>query len=81
MLDLDHTLVNSARFLEIDADHEQLLQTRMEHEQKLLPEGRQLHRLDHIQMWTKLRPGVRDFLTQAKEYFELWIHTNGNRSV
>ena len=32
-------------------------------------------------MWTKLRPGVRTFLAQAKRYFELWIHTNGNRWV
>lgn len=28
-------------------------------------------------MYTKLRPGVREFLTQASRYFQLWIHTNG----
>ena len=42
---------------------------------------RSLFKLEHIQMWTKLRPGVRTFLAQAKRYFELWIHTNGNRWV
>lgn len=30
-----------------------------------------------LQMWTKLRPGVREFLSQASQSFELWIHTNG----
>jgi RNA polymerase II C-terminal domain phosphatase-like 3/4 len=29
------------------------------------------------QMFTKLRPGVRRFLREAAEHFELWIHTNG----
>ena len=42
---------------------------------------RSLFKLEHIQMWTKLRPGVRTFLAQAMRYFELWIHTNGNRWV
>ena len=31
-----------------------------------------------MQMYTKLRPGVREFLRRAAEKFELWIHTNGN---
>lgn len=30
-----------------------------------------------FQMYTKLRPGVREFLTHASRYFQLWIHTNG----
>lgn len=29
------------------------------------------------QMWTKLRPAVRDFLQRASSLFQLWIHTNG----
>lgn len=32
-----------------------------------------------LQMWTKLRPGVQDFLARAADCFELWIHTNGSR--
>lgn len=28
-------------------------------------------------MWTKLRPGVREFLRRAADNFELWIHTAG----
>ena len=31
------------------------------------------------QMWTKLRPGVQDFLCRAAACFELWIHTKGSR--
>jgi TFIIF-interacting CTD phosphatase-like protein len=31
-------------------------------------------------MWTKLRPGVRDFLRRAAERFELWIYTAGSRT-
>ncbi len=29
------------------------------------------------QMWTKLRPAVREFLQRASSLFQLWIHTNG----
>lgn len=32
-----------------------------------------------LQMWTKLRPGVREFLARASQYFQLWIHTNGGQ--
>lgn len=36
------------------------------------------HPSTHLfQMYTKLRPGVREFLTHASRYFQLWIHTNG----
>lgn len=30
-----------------------------------------------LQMFTKLRPGVREFLAHAARHFQLWIHTNG----
>lgn len=30
-------------------------------------------------MWTKLRPGVREFLRRAAERFELWIYTAGSK--
>lgn len=39
-----------------------------------------LHRLVRMGMWTKLRPGVRDFLRRAAERFELWIYTAGSRT-
>lgn len=82
VLDLDHTLINSARFSEVDPEHEAMLRSHEANEALRLPEERrELFRLDRIQMWTKLRPAVRQFLATAHEHFELWIHTNGNRLV
>lgn len=81
MLDLDHTLVNSAKFSEVtEPQLAETLQRRVEEEAvALTPEQRLLFALPQIGMWTKLRPGVREFLSSADEFFELWIHTNGNR--
>ena len=31
------------------------------------PDAPMLHCLPHMRMWTKLRPGVREFLDAAKE--------------
>jgi hypothetical protein len=42
-------------------------------------EHQDLHRLVRMGMWTKLRPGVREFLRQAAEHFELWIYTAGSK--
>ena len=82
MLDLDHTLINSARFMEVDPEHDAMLRHHMAAEANRLPEEqRELFRVERIQMWTKLRPAVRQFLEAAHEKFELWIHTNGNRWV
>jgi NLI interacting factor-like phosphatase len=82
VLDLDHTLVNSVRFGELAPDMTERLQQRMAKEAERLPEEqRSLFALDGIQMWTKLRPGVRAFLRAARDLFELWIHTNANRCV
>lgn len=43
-------------------------------------ESRDLHRLARVSMWTKLRPGVREFLRRAAERFELWIYTAGSKA-
>lgn len=40
-------------------------------------EKRMLFRISGMQMYTKLRPGIREFLRRTAEKFELWIHTNG----
>ncbi len=80
VLDLDHTLINSARFTEVEPEHEALLRSHLANDAVRLPEEkRELFRLERIQMWTKLRPAVRHFLETAHQHFELWIHTNGNR--
>lgn len=36
--------------------------------------------LPHMHMWTKLRPGVRQFLETARQHFELHIYTMGDRA-
>lgn len=43
-------------------------------------DSRDLHRLARVAMWTKLRPGVREFLRRAAERFELWIYTAGSKA-
>ena len=80
VLDLDHTLVNSAKFEEVGAELAALLETLSAKDAARLPaRERQLHRLPRVGMWTKLRPGARAFLAAAAARFELWIHTNGTR--
>lgn len=81
VLDLDHTLVNSALFSEVEPEAERLLAQRLATEGSSGGGGQQqeLYKLDRLGMWTKLRPGVRDFLRRAHDRYELWIHTHGNR--
>lgn len=40
--------------------------------------SQELFYFPEIQMWTKLRPGIRGFLHDMSGYFQLAIHTNGN---
>jgi RNA polymerase II C-terminal domain phosphatase-like 3/4 len=83
VLSIEHTLANSARFLEVDSDAEQLLKQRQLSESTAkLHDGflQELLRFESLGMWTKLRPGVREFLRRANEKFELWVHTASSRS-
>ncbi|KAL4431258.1 hypothetical protein ABPG75_006514 [Micractinium tetrahymenae] len=81
VLDLDHTLLNSATFSEVGPSVHASLDAQAAHEAATLPEGqRLLFRMGAIKMWTKLRPAVREFLHSASRLFQLWIHTNGNRA-
>lgn len=76
ILDLDHTLLNSTRFAEVPPEADQQLRAQLEAQPGDAP---MLFCLPHMRMWTKLRPGVRDFLEQAKELFELHVYTMGDR--
>ena len=68
-------------FSELDPKMETWLQSRAEVEAALpQQERRMLFRINEMQMYTKLRPGVREFLRRTAEKFELWIHTNGTSS-
>lgn len=76
ILDLDHTLLNSTRLNEIPPDSEPVLRALLESQPADAPV---LYHLPHMRMWTKLRPGVREFLEEAKERFELAVYTMGDR--
>ncbi|CAM8956619.1 unnamed protein product [Rhodiola kirilowii] len=77
VLDLDHTLLNSAKFCEIDPSHEELLRTKEELDRE--KPYRHLFRFPHMGMWTKLRPGIWNFLEKASKLFELHLYTMGNK--
>lgn len=76
----DHTLVNSVKFSEVAAGlGARLVALQAAAAREAASSERRLHQLHPIQMWTKLRPGVRAFLASMAPLFELWIHTNGSR--
>ncbi|VAI05186.1 unnamed protein product [Triticum turgidum subsp. durum] len=77
VLDLDHTLLNSAKFIEADPIHEEIL--RKKEEQDRERSERHLFRFHHMQMWTKLRPGIWNFLEKASKLYELHLYTMGNK--
>ncbi|XP_077227336.1 C-terminal domain phosphatase-like 3 [Tasmannia lanceolata] len=77
VLDLDHTLLNSAKFVEVDHVHAEIL--RKKEEQDREKSHRHLFRFTHMGMWTKLRPGVWNFLEKASKLYELHLYTMGNK--
>uniref|UniRef100_A0A5B7BA20 protein-serine/threonine phosphatase n=1 Tax=Davidia involucrata TaxID=16924 RepID=A0A5B7BA20_DAVIN len=77
VLDLDHTLLNSAKFVEVDLVHDELL--RKKEEQDREKPQRHLFRFPHMAMWTKLRPGIWNFLEKASKLYELHLYTMGNK--
>ncbi|KAJ9523263.1 hypothetical protein QJQ45_024045, partial [Haematococcus lacustris] len=80
VLDLDHTLLNSACFPDLDAETESQLSQRLFAEASSLPDSqRELYRSERLGVWTKLRPGVREFLARAAEKFEIWVRSAGSR--
>ncbi|KAH6832060.1 hypothetical protein C2S53_007978 [Perilla frutescens var. hirtella] len=77
VLDLDHTLLNSAKFVEVDPLHDEML--RKKEEQDREKPQRHLFRFPHMGMWTKLRPGIWNFLEKASKLYELHLYTMGNK--
>ncbi|KAL0291140.1 UNVERIFIED_CONTAM: RNA polymerase II C-terminal domain phosphatase-like 4 [Sesamum calycinum] len=75
VLDLDHTLLNSARLPDITVEEGYLSQ------RDALPDALKssLFRLDRMHMMTKLRPFVHTFLKEASNLFEMYIYTMGER--
>lgn len=53
---------------------------RLTSEASLLPDHqRELYRSERLGVWTKMRPGVREFLQRAADKFELWAYSSGAR--
>ncbi|MCO5580894.1 hypothetical protein L7F22_034767 [Adiantum nelumboides] len=83
VLDLDHTLLNSTTFYEVTPKEDALLRaaygvdanTTLE-----LHKDMDLHTLHNLQLYTKLRPFVHDFLEEASKLFELHVYTMGDRA-
>ncbi|CAM6083422.1 unnamed protein product [Calypogeia fissa] len=83
VLDLDHTLLNSAKFSEIEPEWDQRLRAAETAERNRTArdgvERRELYRFPHMSMWTKLRPGIWKFLARASQLYELHVYTMGNK--
>ncbi|KAL6505409.1 hypothetical protein OROHE_022788 [Orobanche hederae] len=77
VLDLDHTLLNSAKFVEVDPLHDEMLKKKEEQDRE--KPQRHLFRFPHMGMWTKLRPGIWNFLEKASQLYELHLYTMGNK--
>ncbi|XP_052199388.1 RNA polymerase II C-terminal domain phosphatase-like 4 [Diospyros lotus] len=77
VLDLDHTLLNSTRLVDVTPEEEYLLGQTDSLED--VSKG-SLFRLDYMHMFTKLRPYVRTFLKEVCDMFEMYIYTMGERS-
>ncbi|CDP10217.1 unnamed protein product [Coffea canephora] len=77
VLDLDHTLLNSSRFLDLTVDEGYLKGSRDDLSDAL---KNSLYKLDYMHMMTKLRPFVHSFLKEASDLFEMYIYTMGERA-
>ncbi|KAL5698910.1 protein-serine/threonine phosphatase [Ranunculus cassubicifolius] len=77
VLDLDHTLLNSTRFMDISPE-EEYIKTQVD-SLKDIPKG-SLFQLDMMHMMTKLRPFVRTFLKEASSMYEMYIYTMGEKA-
>eukprot|EP00191_Tetraselmis_sp_GSL018_P007175 CAMPEP_0177602830 /NCGR_PEP_ID=MMETSP0419_2-20121207/15129_1 /TAXON_ID=582737 /ORGANISM="Tetraselmis sp., Strain GSL018" /LENGTH=508 /DNA_ID=CAMNT_0019096443 /DNA_START=145 /DNA_END=1669 /DNA_ORIENTATION=+ len=78
VLDLDHTLLNSTREVNVASAQDRLAKW-TESEATGGEDRRLLYHLPHMRMWTKLRPFVKEFLAAVSPMFELYIYTMGNR--
>jgi len=77
VLDLDHTLLNSTRLIDVTPD-EEYLKSQTDSLQDISRGS--LFRLDFMNMLTKLWPFVRAFLKKASSLFEMYIYMMGERS-
>ncbi|XP_010265619.1 PREDICTED: RNA polymerase II C-terminal domain phosphatase-like 4 isoform X2 [Nelumbo nucifera] len=77
VLDLDHTLLNSTRLIDLSPE-EEYLKGQTDSLNDVL--NGSLFRLDSMTMLTKLRPFVHTFLKEASSMFEMYVYTMAERS-
>lgn len=77
VLDLDHTLLNSTRLIDLTSE-EEYLKSQTDSLQDVLKGS--LFKLDSMHMMTKLRPYVHTFLKEASNLFEMYIYTMGEKT-
>ncbi|KAG2454620.1 hypothetical protein HYH02_000461 [Chlamydomonas schloesseri] len=81
ILDLDHTLLNSVHMNEVGEDVAPRLAELQRREQEAnLGPRRLLHCLADKKLWTKLRPGVFEFLEGLRDAYEMHIYTMGDKT-
>ncbi|KAJ4709676.1 RNA polymerase II C-terminal domain phosphatase-like 4 [Melia azedarach] len=76
VLDLDHTLLNSAPLMHLTVEEVHLKSQTASLQD--VSKG-SLFMLEFIRMMTKLRPNIRTFLEEANQMFEMYIYTMGDR--
>lgn len=82
ILDLDHTLLNSAQFKELSQEQHDMLHECIAHEQTALPSGKRplLYCLRHMGFFTKLRPHVFEFLEAVSRICQPYVYTMGDKA-
>ena len=83
IVDLDHTLVNSAADWRMTANERSSSVSILDAEKSLLPEQRTLHQidLDGDLYWVKLRPAAREFISKLATVGQITIFTLGSGYV
>ncbi|XP_042460539.1 RNA polymerase II C-terminal domain phosphatase-like 3 [Zingiber officinale] len=77
VLDLDLTLLNSIEFDRVASADKRLLRRKLTMQQE--KDDCDLFCVDSLRCWTKLRPGIREFLHKARELFDLHVVTMGTQ--
>ncbi|KAG0611489.1 hypothetical protein M758_7G144200 [Ceratodon purpureus] len=90
VVDLDHTMLNSARFTEVPLEERTYLSTAYHGSNSNNINGAcvgqqqgnmsSLHQLTSLGMWTKLRPFAHRFLEEASKLYEMYVYTMGERA-
>jgi len=80
VLDLDHTLLNSIKVTDLSPEELEAIKRVSDQEAHLPVSKRTLHYVPELNMWTKLRPGVQNFLDITSRLYNLHVYTMGTKA-